>query len=186
MSTGENIRKIRKQKGLTQKKLAELTGLNEVTIRSYELGKFNPKLESMKKIADALGVTVGDLDDYSTMLQDKEDALNLQQRLNEFLAKILESDIPEENKKDNVKKINELLESIKNLASTIDIAILKDKEMSQALKELSEAKQELMSTEQELYALILYSYNLLNYEGQEKFLDQMNLLLQIPKYRKDQ
>ncbi len=58
MSVGENIRKFRKQKGLTQKKLGELSNINEVQIRQYELGKANPKIETIEKIANALEVNV--------------------------------------------------------------------------------------------------------------------------------
>ena len=39
MSIGENIRYLRKQAKLTQKQLAQMVGVNEVTIRSYERGK---------------------------------------------------------------------------------------------------------------------------------------------------
>ena len=70
MTVGENIRKFRKLQGLTQKKLAELSGLNEVTIRSYEAGKYKPKIETIKKIADALGL-------YITNLIELEDAPKL-------------------------------------------------------------------------------------------------------------
>ena len=67
MTIGENIRKHRKEKGLTQKKLGELCipPIAESTIRRYELGKLNPKIATIKKIADALGVSVGDIYDRS-------------------------------------------------------------------------------------------------------------------------
>ena len=61
MEIGDKIRKYRKQQGLTQKKLAELSGLNEVTIRSYEANKYKPKLNNLRKIAKVLGVYVGEL-----------------------------------------------------------------------------------------------------------------------------
>ena len=63
MTVGENIRRIRKEKGLTQKKLGELCGINEVQIRRYELGgkNSNPKKETLEKIANALGVQLYDL-----------------------------------------------------------------------------------------------------------------------------
>lgn len=61
MTIGENIRKIRKEKGLTQKKLGELCNMNEVQIRQYELGKAKPKLETAIKIATALSVDIGKL-----------------------------------------------------------------------------------------------------------------------------
>ncbi len=70
MLIGENIRKIRKEKGLTQKKLGELSGINEVQIRQYEIGKAKPKIQTIEKIANALDIDVlsllrGCLDEYS-------------------------------------------------------------------------------------------------------------------------
>lgn len=60
---GEKIREIRKARGLTQKELGEKAGIAEPTIRRYELGKLNPKIETVKKIADALGVDAWNLSD---------------------------------------------------------------------------------------------------------------------------
>ncbi len=57
MTTGELIRQARKQLNWTQKKLGEEAGIAEPTIRRYELGKLNPKFDTLQKIADALGTT---------------------------------------------------------------------------------------------------------------------------------
>ena len=57
MSVGENIRKLRKEKGMTQKALGTLCGINEANIRKYESGKQNPKLQTIEKIATALETT---------------------------------------------------------------------------------------------------------------------------------
>lgn len=61
MTVGENIKRIRKEKGLTQKKLGELCGINEANIRKYENGNQNPKIETVDKIASALGVNIVDI-----------------------------------------------------------------------------------------------------------------------------
>lgn len=61
MIIGENIKTIRKEKGLTQKRLGELCGIAESNIRKYENGKQNPKLQTLAKIAAALDVKVNDL-----------------------------------------------------------------------------------------------------------------------------
>lgn len=61
MTVGERIRTARKNAGLTQKQLGEKSGIAEPTIRKYELGKLNPKRETLKKIADALEIPVIDL-----------------------------------------------------------------------------------------------------------------------------
>lgn len=62
MSIAERIKTIRKEKGLTQKQLAELSGLLEPTIRKYESGKVQPKSENLNKIANALGVHPSQID----------------------------------------------------------------------------------------------------------------------------
>ena len=56
MTVGENIRRIRQERGLTQRQLGELVGASEAYIRAYESGRRNPKLSSLEKIADALSV----------------------------------------------------------------------------------------------------------------------------------
>lgn len=61
MTTGERIRSLRKSRNLTQKQLGELAGIAEPTIRRYELGKLNPKYETLEKIAAALRTSTGAL-----------------------------------------------------------------------------------------------------------------------------
>jgi transcriptional regulator with XRE-family HTH domain len=61
MTVNENIKRIRKERGLTQKKLGELCGIAEPTIRRYEAGTLNPKIETVEKLASALGITAVDL-----------------------------------------------------------------------------------------------------------------------------
>lgn len=56
MMVGENIKRLRTLKGITQKELGRLSGINEVQIRKYELGKQNPKYETLEKIANGLNV----------------------------------------------------------------------------------------------------------------------------------
>ncbi len=57
MSTvGENIKRIRKEKGLTQKELAQKCGILYQTLGKYERGLLNPKIDTIKKIANALEV----------------------------------------------------------------------------------------------------------------------------------
>lgn len=61
MSIGETIRKIRKEKGMTQKELAKKLGTTPQNIAQYETGKRNAKQETLQKIADALEVDVCEL-----------------------------------------------------------------------------------------------------------------------------
>ncbi len=55
---GALMRHHRKDNRLTQKELAKLSGLAEITIRFYEAGKIRPKVEQLLKLAAALGVPI--------------------------------------------------------------------------------------------------------------------------------
>ena len=58
MTIGENIRRLRKARGLTLKELGDMIGVSESYIRAYESGRRNPKPSSLQTLADALGVNV--------------------------------------------------------------------------------------------------------------------------------
>lgn len=58
MTTGKIIQAIRKEKGYTQKQLAEKCGLATGTIQQYELNKREPRQEQLRKIANALDVSI--------------------------------------------------------------------------------------------------------------------------------
>jgi len=58
---GEIIREKRKEKGLSQEKLAELAKVDAKTIIQIEGGKRNPTLKSLQKIANSLKVPLRDL-----------------------------------------------------------------------------------------------------------------------------
>lgn len=53
---GDNIRKIRKEKGLSQEELSELTNISKGTISQMENGNNRFNLESLEMIANVLGV----------------------------------------------------------------------------------------------------------------------------------
>ncbi len=58
---GQRIKFSRKRAGLTQTKLAEKLGISPQMIASWEVGKRNPKIESLQKIANALSTPVEEL-----------------------------------------------------------------------------------------------------------------------------
>ena len=64
MSVGENIRRYRKLRGMTQAQLAEAVGLTEGAVRHYESGIRAVKPELLESIAAALGVSDNALKDY--------------------------------------------------------------------------------------------------------------------------
>jgi len=56
VTVGEQIKKIRIQKGLTQKQVADACGMADSAIRKYESGIMRPKPLTVSRIAKALGV----------------------------------------------------------------------------------------------------------------------------------
>lgn len=58
MTVGENIRRLRKARGLTLKELGDMIGVSESYVRAYESGRRNPKESSLQALADALAVNV--------------------------------------------------------------------------------------------------------------------------------
>lgn len=66
MTIGEKIKYCRKQIGITQDKLAELTGIHPVSVRKYETNKMQPQPPQLEKIAAALGVSYNALNGSDT------------------------------------------------------------------------------------------------------------------------
>jgi transcriptional regulator with XRE-family HTH domain len=55
------LRVFRDWRGLTQARLAELARVNRVQIADIEAGRKTGSVETLKRLADALGVTVDEL-----------------------------------------------------------------------------------------------------------------------------
>lgn len=60
-SFGKKLQQIRKSKGLTQERLAELAGVHEKHISKLELGTYKPSFDTLSKIVNALGLNVDDV-----------------------------------------------------------------------------------------------------------------------------
>ena len=56
MFRGTKLKEIRESKSLSQKQLAQKTGLSLTTIGYYEINSREPKATQLKRLADALGV----------------------------------------------------------------------------------------------------------------------------------
>lgn len=94
MPTGIRIKEIRRNKGLTQKQLGEKCHIAESTIRRYESGNLNPKIETLQKIADALGCDIFDLTEIQAepLSPEQEKELEAQNRADEKdIAKDIEN-----------------------------------------------------------------------------------------------
>lgn len=58
---GEQIQILRKRRGYTQESLAEIVGVSVTHVGHIEQGRRKPRIDLLRKIADALGVRVKDL-----------------------------------------------------------------------------------------------------------------------------
>ena len=65
-SIGDNIRMVRKQKGITQKVLGEMIGVSNTYLSDIEIGRTNPSIKTLKKIASGLEIS------YIELLKDTE------------------------------------------------------------------------------------------------------------------
>jgi len=57
----KKLPKLRKKHKLSQRALAELTGLSYVHIARMETGDYDPRLSTLQALAKALKVKIGDL-----------------------------------------------------------------------------------------------------------------------------
>lgn len=57
------LRQIRKQRGMTQEALAKASGVSRGYLSRLEMGRHDPPLSRLRRLAKVLEVTVGDLVD---------------------------------------------------------------------------------------------------------------------------
>ncbi|MDU7723529.1 MAG: helix-turn-helix domain-containing protein [Citrobacter sp.] len=140
MNTGEKIKQARINSGLSQNELGKKLNVSQAMIAQYEKGTRNPKLSTLRKIADALDVSTSDLAE-DCVLYDTTIVKNALKKLS-----------------------NDLLE--KNQEKTVDLItdIILEKQNKELLNNL---------------------FDKLNQNGQDKALEQMELLAKIPEYQKD-
>ena len=61
MNVGDNIKKLRKEKGLQQKQIAIELGIDQSNYNKIENGKREPSLDLLNKLAGLFGVSVDDI-----------------------------------------------------------------------------------------------------------------------------
>lgn len=98
---GKRIRQLRKEKGMSQEKLAEKSGLHNTYIGQIERGEKNASLESIQKLSEGLGVSVAEI--FETFTESPRENPILNQ-----IAEIV-SLLPEKSANHLLKSIQELL-----------------------------------------------------------------------------
>ena len=161
MNIGENIKTLRKHKKLTQRELADKSGLNIGTIQGYEQGKYEPKSEALHKLRKALDCNVYEILDKPFEEPNEENGIFLS---GEDLNYMLENNISCEEfigVKPKMIKPNNSLSSFKKTFQTIE-------------------------TNDDNFLKLADSYHQLNKEGRQKALDQVEMLAKIPEYRRNE
>ena len=98
MTIGEKIKYFRKQRGITQGELAELTGIHPVSIRKYETNKMQPLPPQVEKIAAALNVNfsaIYGMDPSAFRLETRGDLMGL--LMTAYKAGLIQLDGPKTN-----------------------------------------------------------------------------------------
>lgn len=176
MTVGENIKRVRIEKGLTQKQLGDLCHMADSAIRRYELGKANPKIETIKRIASALGVDYNQLIDMNkisitkdliTKRPDIREALT--QGMLEVLGASADKRLIELIKNDNSDKFINIFNSI---IERVDINE-KYRQLQITLVDIDKKH-------------LLESFNKLNSIGRDEAIKRVEELTEIPRYTQEE
>ena len=65
---GLAIRKLREERGISQERLGEISGLHRNYIGGVERGELNPTLRTIRRIAAGLGISASELIAFSEKL----------------------------------------------------------------------------------------------------------------------
>lgn len=84
MDIATNVRNARKEKGLSQVEVSQKAGIAVNSLRLYEAGKRQPNLETLQRIAEALGVEVWALADFDTASRMLEEDINHKELLEAY------------------------------------------------------------------------------------------------------
>lgn len=89
--TGEEIKKERKKQNLTQKELAEKSGISRNALINYEAGTRIPPIDIQLKIANALDLNISDLKDSLQNFHLLKDIIDNDNKINEETTKQIQS-----------------------------------------------------------------------------------------------
>lgn len=83
---GENLRKIRNSRGMSQEEFADLLGTSKQVISRYETAQRSPKVSTVAEYAEKLGVSISEL--TGDPLSSVRSALSLDTRATQLLREI--------------------------------------------------------------------------------------------------
>lgn len=185
MNIGYNLRKIRKDQGLTQDKLSEITKISIASIQRYELGKRQPNIQTVNKFAQALGVPLSEILGTNATTNDIGRKITLEQSINDVSHEELaeKTGIDEKHLRaiksgqinPTQKELNKIANAlglplsyfIKNSASAFDDEVIQDEHEPIELIVKYGIDKEVM-TRDELYSLLNFYINKTSILSKEK------------------
>lgn len=146
---------------MTQKQLAEKIGIDPSTLRKYESGRLNPKIGTLRKIADALGCDVADLDDSLSAGTNK---------MMEAVRQVIESQI-----------------EVKELGNNLMMAAYGTTDKDEAFTVVFSRWYKTLDTAEKdsVFDTVKYLQKL-NSDGKQVAAERVEELAQIPKYQRAQ
>ena len=198
MTIGEKIRTIRKEKGMTQKQLADMCKMADSAIRKYESGQVVPKTEMLKRIANALGVPASQLMSRSLQVQMESDGLNQILLRAQRKYQLAEESGADKAELDGIAEvIATAQELLKELSSEQELHASAEKQAQAILeraKALTQQQQEVKKgtaietperrERQENSEALLALFNEFTTEGQREVLSRIRELSFVPGFRK--
>lgn len=183
---GERIREARKQKGLTQAELASLIGVQRAVISKYETNMIEPSIKQLKKIADALDVSIGYLQGYESI-----DTFQIVQALKnnnldeiEKLAKLPKGTLDETSPKNRelIKEFaKEATESLLR-SSTVEVSLVNEHVENSKRKTDVIVGLMMLDVEENTASNLIENFLKLTKEGQEKAVENIKIIAGNPKY----
>lgn len=182
MTVGENIRRIRKEKGLTQKQLGGLCQINEVQIRQYELGKANPKIETLEKIANALQCSVDELRGLDTFENFTPEMLDEHPIIKTVLASILKELFKNSQFVNSIDEFSEYASNnlLTELCNTLFQKIVVDQDCQNTICYLSVPLYS--SSKRPYFEKIEHYFTLLNEAGKKEATKRIEELTHLKQY----
>ncbi len=104
MKLKDNIKTLRKRDNLTQGDLAKKLHIKQYNISDYEIGRIEPSITTLSKMADIFEVST----DYLLGRKDSDEEANRPEKTDKYLATIVEAfkDLDEDDKKMIVDIVN--------------------------------------------------------------------------------
>lgn len=170
---GDDIKQIRKEKGLTQKQLAKATEISVRTLQRFESGDRSPDYEFLKKLYVALGVS-SEAPNYDKKIE----AMTALEALFEVFTRALNDSVDDkENEKrfqDYIYKSEEGMVDKQNAENMLEnIRLHNDPEYKKA-----------METEVRKDILVKHYFDQLNDKGLDETINFVKILATHPEFKK--